>query len=125
MTVDGNGTVVQWAWGNSPNQKWYAFELGDDLYEFKAVHSNEFMTVEGDGKDNGTRIIQSPPTQGSVGQTFQLRYAGSYDWYYIISPESQRVVELVGFSTDDGASIDLYDMNGGANQRWAFKPYGP
>ena len=42
--------------------------------------------------------------------------------YYIVNEASGKVLDDPGFSTSNGADIDQWQLNGGANQRWNVVP---
>jgi len=42
--------------------------------------------------------------------------------YYIVNVSSGKVLDDPGFSTSNGAVIDQWQLNGGANQQWNFVP---
>ena len=44
--------------------------------------------------------------------------------YYIVNEASGKVLDDPGFSTSNGAVIDQWQPNGGANQRWDLVPQG-
>ena len=42
--------------------------------------------------------------------------------YYIVNAASGKVLDDPNFSTTNGAAIDQWQLNGGANQRWNVVP---
>ena len=42
--------------------------------------------------------------------------------YYIVNEASGKVLDDPGFSTSNGAVIDQWQLNGGANQQWNLVP---
>ena len=44
--------------------------------------------------------------------------------YYIVNEASGKVLDDPGGSTNNGAVIDQWQLNGGANQRWDFVELG-
>jgi hypothetical protein len=41
--------------------------------------------------------------------------------YYIVNSSSGKVLDDPGFSTSNGAIIQQYQWNGGANQQWKLR----
>lgn len=45
-----------------------------------------------------------------------------YWTYSLVSPASGRCLDDPGFSTTNGTQLEIWDCNGGANQKWSYYP---
>ncbi|MBW8484422.1 ricin-type beta-trefoil lectin domain protein [Actinomadura parmotrematis] len=110
-----NGTAVR-AWdcnGLIPAQQW-------------TLNSNGNVNLAGDtglclevvggasAKANGTKVDLSACVAGAVNQQWQVYNGG------LKNPNSGRCLDAPGSAA--GAQLDIWDCNGGANQRWTFGP---
>jgi hypothetical protein len=117
--------VIQWQDVNGTHQKWKAFDLGNEIYQFQILHSSQMMSLYRGELNNGTWIIQYPMIKESTVQNFQLRGSDEKDYYYMISESSGKAVDIYGMAKNDGANVVIWDLNNGYNQKWYFEPRGP
>ena len=70
------------------------------------------MDVAWGSRDNGA-VIQLAGCSGNPAQQFVLTGAGD-----LVNPQSNKCVDVSGWSSANGARLIQWDCHGGANQKW-------
>ena len=110
--------VVQWTNTNNANQQWKFTAISGGYFKIGSRNSDKFLACHSTG--NGATVYQYD------------YYAGGYkDWKVecasggyvkIIHRASGKVLDVSGFSTADGAKVQIWDCanngNGSDNQLW-------
>lgn len=111
--------VVQWPCNGHRDQIWDIETccLGSS-WTFQNVNSGLCLNVAGGGSENGANMIQYTCIYGVANERFGL--FGTTGNYYTIQPESHisSCVEVRSQSRAQGAQIDQWGCNRGANQEW-------
>jgi hypothetical protein len=94
------------------NQWWVAYWLGGTLFRFVGYDSQKCLTVQGNSKSSGAKLVQSTCVNGG-NQMFNW-WAGSLMKAY----HSGLCVAVSGASTADNAAIVQQPCSSGNNQRW-------
>ena len=105
------------------NQKWRVSHDSKGYVTLANVNSGKVLDVAGgSAKERRERVavlVERRP-QPEVG-----RGPGPARPYRLVSALSQSLVlDVAGWSTKNGANVDVWTSNGGANQQWSFKPVG-
>ena len=126
------GMVWTWPAGRSPtgptrgqlnggsNQKWSGvttqkWRVSARLYVTLSNASTWRAVPRGTAR---TRCSVERRPQPEVGRGRSVRRTAP------VSAMSQSLLEVAGWSTKNGANVDVWTSNGGANQQWKFKPVG-
>lgn len=89
-------------------------------YRLKNVNSGLYMQVEGAKAENGTNVQQWGTADGVTHDIWRLIDAGE-GYYYIASAVGDGgtyVLDVAGKKTANGTNIDIYQYNGGDNQKF-------
>lgn len=89
-----------------------------------ASHADNHYVVDiyGGGTANGTNV-QMYEANGGANQRMRIKYVADGGYYTItsaISGKSFDVCNLNNGARKNGANVQLYQVNGGVNQRWAI-----
>lgn len=89
-------------------------------YRFRNVNSGLYMQVEGAKAENGANVQQWGTADGVTHDIWRLIDAG--DGYYCIASAvgdgGTYVLDVAGKKTSNGTNIDIYQYNGGDNQKF-------
>ncbi|MBJ6359767.1 ThuA domain-containing protein [Paenibacillus sp. GCM10012307] len=119
FSIADGGTVHQWTWNNTSNQKWKVDALGGGYYKLTSVNSGKSLDVAGVGTGNGVNIQQWGYSGGQNQQWLIEDIGGGY--YKIAARHSGKAVTVNGSSTADGAGIYQWDWLDTDNQKWKFE----
>lgn len=89
-------------------------------YRFKNVNSGLYMQVEGAKTENGTNVQQWGTADGVTHDIWRLIDAGE-GYYYIASAVGDGgtyMLDVAGKKAANGTNIDIYQYNGGDNQKF-------
>jgi Ricin-type beta-trefoil lectin domain-like/Calpain family cysteine protease len=86
-----------------------------------------FMFMQRYGRDSQARWRGTGPLTRVRRRNYQLNCEALesrqlLSAYYIVNEASGKVLDDPGFSTSNGADIDQWQLNGGANQQWNVVP---
>ncbi len=89
----------------------------DGIYLVEARHSGKCMTVAEGTLNNGGNVQQLSCNPTATEQQWQFVYSGS-GYYKIVNRNSDKLLDVSGISTADGANLHQWDDLSGANQQW-------
>jgi hypothetical protein len=130
MEVQGgsqsNGANVgQWAPNGAGCQQWKIESTGNGYHRFVARHSGKVLDLAGGNVADGTNIQQWEWLGGDP-QQWRLELLGQQPItpgvYRIVSKASDKVLDVSGCSTADGANVHQWMWLGGNCQRWSVEP---
>ena len=129
MDVSGASTatgdpIVQWAANGGANQKWTLDLASGDLYTLVNVNSGQCLGVPSASATEGVQLEQLT-CDGSASQEWAAEAVGNYQSssdssFVLASLNSGLLAEVEGSSTAEGAAVDQWAANGGANQTWTI-----
>jgi hypothetical protein len=93
--------------------------IPDGTYKVLARHDAKALTAT--GNTNGSIVAQAAYV-GNSNQLWNVAWLNDRGAYRLTGTNSSRVLEVLNQSTADGATIDVYDSNGGNNQKWMLAP---
>lgn len=134
LDIDGGrmvpGTnVQQWNANGSDAQKWYLEDAGDGFYYIRSVGGNLYLDVANGSSSNGTNVRVYTGNQ-STAQKFRLEKVEAksqiVQGIYTIqaSVGNNKVLDIAGGSTANGANVQLYSGNGTDAQQFAIYAAG-
>lgn len=115
-----DGAKIQlWGWHGTNNQRWDIEEYGDGTARIVSVESGLVLDIEGGAYSNLAHIIQKVRDHSRGTQLWRIEYAGDGTLRIRAAgaPEPM-VLDVLGWSTSDGAQLVLYRWHGGNNQRF-------
>ena len=106
------------------NQKWTLDLAGGDLYTLVNVNSGKCLGVPSASATEGVQLEQLT-CDGSASQEWAAEAVGNYQSssdssFVLASLNSGLLAEVEGSSTAEGAAVDQWAANGGANQTWTI-----
>ena len=125
---DNPGTrLTQWECKQNPDHFWFIFFVGTSptgrkLYRIENARTHMCMTIRGGSTANGTLAIQMPCRQTEDRWTAIHVGANDANDTWAFQPWSAlrfglgKCLDVKAFEDDDGAIIQQWDCNGGANQ---------
>ena len=124
IQFDGTKIDQSTATGNL-NQLWSLDPQGgaeSGLFAIVSRASGKALDIAG-ATQNGAPVMQYGSYSSSgrpPGQHWQIRPGGApgSGIFVIMSVSSGKVLDVPAFSTQDGTTIDQWDLNGGDNQHW-------
>ena len=129
MDASGGSTaagdpIVQWAANGGANQKWTLNLASGDLYTLVNVNSGKCLGVPSASATEGVQLEQLT-CDGSASQEWAAEAVGNYQSssdssFVLASLNSGLLAEVEGSSTAEGAPVDQWASNGGANQTWTI-----
>jgi M6 family metalloprotease-like protein len=87
------------------------------VYKIKGRNSNKYMDMDGNSRNNGTKVVQWDDEQGEPYQQFEFTEINN-GVYSIASVPSDRVFDIINFSGANGAALQIYDNNATDNQQF-------
>lgn len=118
--VPGTNVQIWTAVTGEANQLFAAQDNGDGSFTFINKATGLALDIVGGSDSNGTNLDAYLPN-GTVAQKFSLKPVSEFiapGAYSIKSAVSQKVLDVAGGSTADGAAVQLYDSNGTLAQKW-------
>lgn len=126
-TFDG-ANICQNTYRGSVYQKWILRNKGDGYYELVSVGTGKVLDVSGGNDKDGTNI-QQYKSNGSKAQKFLLRSESkknisedTFSLRPIIS--ANKVLDISGGSAQNGANVQIYEINGSKAQNFQMKYNG-
>jgi hypothetical protein len=131
MVMDASGgstaagdPIIQWADNGGANQQWTLDLSSGDLYTLVNVNSGKCLGVPSASVTEGVQLEQLA-CDGSPSQEWAAEAVGSYQSssdssFVLASLNSGLLAEVEGNSTTEGAPVDQWAANGGANQAWTI-----
>jgi len=115
-----NSNVQQWESNGFDCQKWklVPFKQGGNYYYICSV-SDENYVLRTDGAENGGNL--SIQTYSNKDSAMLFKFAKNLDGSYRImtrSSKDDKVLEVAGASTEYGANIQQWEVNGNDCQKW-------
>lgn len=98
--------------------------IEDGDYTIASHEDNNYVVdIYGNGTANGTNV-EMYHANGGTNQRMRIKYVSEDGGYYLIngasSGKSLDVCNTNNSATRDGANVQIYQPNGGENQRWAI-----
>lgn len=98
--------------------------IEDGDYTIASHEDNNYVVdIYGNGTANGTNV-EMYHANGGTNQRMHIKYVSEDGGYYLIngasSGKSLDVCNTNNSATRDGANVQIYQLNGGQNQRWAI-----
>ncbi len=107
--VEAQSWTVHVLSGAGTNRERISLEAGDGRLLGTSGTSTALLSTSVEAAADDASLQWIPST--SDGETFSL-----------LSPSAQRVLDVNGQSTDDGALVGTWTSNNGANQQWVIDP---
>ena len=95
--------------------------VAKSLYLLQALHRGNCVEVAGANLSNGGKVQQGSCDRTAKYQQWRLFPLGN-SYYKVINFNSNKVLEIAGSSTADGANLQQWDDYGGAQQQWKLVP---
>ena len=89
-------------------------------YRLKNVNSGLYMQVDGAKAENGANVQQWGTSDGTTHDIWKMADAGD-GYYYLVSAVGDGgtyVLDIAGKKTANGTNVDIYQYNGGDNQKF-------
>jgi hypothetical protein len=116
--------VVQWANHTGANQQWQFTDLGTGYFKIRSRNSPKYLACHQTA--NGSTVYQYDYYAGGYKDWKVECVAGGY--VKITHRASGKVLDVSGFSTADGAKVQIWDCanngNGSDNQLWKIEEVG-
>ncbi|CAL9442109.1 hypothetical protein SUDANB95_02255 [Actinosynnema sp. ALI-1.44] len=118
-THDG-APIVQWSRNDGAWQQWQFVDSGGGYYRLKSRHSGKVLEFPSTADRVG--LVQNTDA-GRTSQQFRLAdSAGGH--VRLVNRASGKAVDVLDFSTADGAQVIQWPDTGGANQQWLLVRVG-
>ena len=120
--------VLQWSENGGDNQKWAFEDAGNGYYYIRSKASGLYLDVYNGESTDKTNVLVFTKNGGN-NQKFRLNVCETYtiiSGNYTISTalDSGKVLDVEQGSTADGANVELFSRNGGANQSFKISACG-
>jgi hypothetical protein len=113
-------TVIQFSTRNTDNQQWDVQPAEAGFWFLRnAMNGNALDAVE----NRNSAGVRGVPFNGGPSQ--QWRIAPAPDGNALITNRLGRTLDIPNSERRDGARINVYDVNGGPNQRFVFRRLSP
>lgn len=109
-------TVMQFSARNTDNQQWDAHPADPGFWVLRNVMTG--AALECMGPENGAPVRGMPFTQ-SPAQQWRIEPAANGG--VLITSRLGKTLDIPGGSRGDGARVQAFEINGGANQRFMFR----
>ncbi|MCK4260498.1 MAG: RICIN domain-containing protein [Halanaerobiales bacterium] len=119
---------------NRDNQKWrlhiydkWQLPPKDQAFYVKSAYINKYWDLGGDGAEtnqNGKQL-QIWDLDNGGDRKYKIIPSGYYSWVYLQVQNGNRHIDIKGGSTEEGASLHLWDPHGGNSQRFAVQFTSP
>jgi pectate lyase len=118
-----NGTNVrQWSWLNNNCQKWRFTDIGNGYWRISPGHATDRALRTG-GTGNGSNVMIQGYSDQTDRQWRLVDMGGGF--YQVRARNSDRCLDINGFSTADGANVIVWDCNSNSmNQQFSFASQG-
>lgn len=100
-----------------------SFEDGA-VFRIKNVNSDLYMQIADGKAENGANIYQQGINETNLAAIWILKDAGDGYYYVASAADENFVLDVAGKKADNGTNIDLYQNNGGDNQKFMFLETG-
>ncbi len=105
-----------------------AFEIPDPgkVYLIFSAQTGKALQVADAGMENLANIEVSVP-HGGISQSWRFKPAGSgypEHIFSLVSVKSGKVIDVMGYSREDGANVQLFKYYGTNNQKWRIVAAG-
>jgi len=107
----------QWPLNNGSNQKWTITNLGNNTLRLVNQASGLSLGVRSGSLTNGAAVEQNTWT-AATSQQWVVTSTGKLGYFTLKNLNSSQMLDVVGAATNQGALIDQWPANGGANQQW-------
>lgn len=113
----GTGFINLWSFASDGSSY-----VNYQTYAAPSAWHRAFLDV---GGDNQARVLFNKDDGGTLLQKFGAPAQGIANGVYrITGRQSGRALEVKGQATGNGSPVDLWDYNGGTNQRWTVQVAG-
>ncbi|MGW1198392.1 RICIN domain-containing protein [Streptomyces sp. NPDC002536] len=120
---DNGAAVRQWSCHSGANQRWFIRNAPDGSKRKVVVNANSGKCLDAPGGDigDGSQLIQWD-CNGGLNQSWWVAQLGEDDQkeivFYAGATPNNQVMEINDFSTENGSRAQMWEYNGGNNQRW-------
>jgi hypothetical protein len=117
MDRNDQTSVIQFSSRGTDNQIWEIQPSGDQGFYYlrNAMNGN---VLEAEGTRNSTRV-RAAPFDGGANQ--QWRFDTGKDGNALIISRLGKTLDIPGGTSQDGAPVQVYDIDGDSNQRFIFR----
>jgi mannan endo-1,4-beta-mannosidase len=115
---DANGQQInQWSYYGGGNQQWKLTDTGNGIYKIIGVESGRSLDIN----TNGTVVQIYDYATNKNSQQFQ--FTSTEVGQFRITPNCApgSCLDVYGASTANGGIVNLWQWNGGDNQKWSFQ----
>lgn len=113
-----NGTVAQSFAFSRVTQA-----IADGVYAISNVGSGKRLDVSYSSLDDEGNV-QQYSANGTMAQSFRVRYNSSTGYYTIVNAQSGKVLDVRSSISADGTNVQQYTSNGTRAQQWAIESVG-
>jgi len=117
MDRNDQTSVIQFSSQGSDNQIWEIRPSGDRGFYYLRNAMNG-SALEADGNRNST-FVRTARFDGGVNQ--QWRFEAGKDGNALIISRLGKALDIPGGTSEDGARVQIYDIDGDSNQRFMFR----
>ena len=134
--TDSSGVnVFQYGTSTADNRLWDITPVAGGYYKLISVHSGKALAVDlneltngghNAATDDGANIFQYG-TDNRANRLWRIESVDGDDGCYrkLTNKYSEKVLDVSGISTADGANVHQWEYVGGLNQQWKLVPYAP
>ncbi len=108
VSKSNGANVHQWSCNNGKNQDWKLAYTKDNVGFLTVMHSNQVLTVQNDGKNNGASFVQMP-YENKQNQHYTFKKEGAT--FKVIVKSTGKCIDVSGASKNNGANIHQVSIN--------------
>ncbi|GHF29850.1 hypothetical protein GCM10018790_04180 [Kitasatospora xanthocidica] len=115
--IDDGTPIRQWDCTGGANQSWYIVDIyGVNRFTLANAFTHKCVDIPGENAYAGAALVQWECNY-NANQRFWKYSASSTGPVYSFQ-WNRYAIEIGGFSSNNGAPAQLWDINGGTNQAW-------
>jgi len=122
MDVAGDGTTIEQdtkpSGGPSMTEQFKVLTDNAGNWSIKNKDKSKCLGSDNKGKDNGTKLKLQPCADGDASQTYTITANANDGTFALKHKDSGRCVDVPWGATTPGLALQLYDCNGGSNQKF-------
>ncbi|MFE2752530.1 family 43 glycosylhydrolase [Actinosynnema sp. NPDC059335] len=120
LATNDGAPIVQWARNDGAWQQWQFVDSGGGYYRLRSRHSGKVLEFGSTADRAG--LVQNTDAN-RTGQQFRLADSDG-GFVRLLNRASGKAVDVLDFSTADGAQVIQWPDTGGANQQWQLVKLG-
>lgn len=130
QTANSNWSYLRYAkqgvpsagYTESPNKPMVAEFSNGSCYRIKNVNSGLYLQVDGAKAANGTNVQQWGTAEGDIHDIWRFVDEGDglYSIISAVGDGGTYALDIAGKKVADGTNVDIYQYNGGDNQKFMF-----